>query len=191
MALHEATFVTVAEAKSHIDETSTTWDTVIESLINEVTFYAMNYCGGRRFIAPSSDLVELYDIEQGQRKIFLNSWPIKSITSVSYSSGPYNSPTWTAYNAATDFIQDARRGVLHFASLPFGLQNIQITYKGGYDGASNVPHDLKLAIIKEVAKEFNKRKSQGIQNESIGGGSITWEKVEPLNSILDNYRRFL
>jgi len=192
MALHESTFVTVAEVKSHIDETSTTWDTIIESLINEVTAYAMNYCGGRRFLAPSADQTEYYDVEELQKKIFLNSWPIKSLTSVSYTSGtPYDNPTWTPYSATSDFIQDARKGVLHFASLPCGYQNIKVVYKGGYDGASNVPNDLKLAIIKEVAKEFNKRKSQGIQNESIGGGSIAWEKVEAFNALLDNYRRFV
>lgn len=192
MALHESTFVTVSEVKSHIDATSSTWDTIIESLINEVTFYAMNYCGGRRFLAPSADVTELYDVEDMQNKIFLQSWPIKSLTSVSYSSGtPYDNPTWTTYNAATDFIQDVRKGILHFASLPNGYQNIKVVYKGGYDGSSNVPHDLKLAIIKEVAKEFNKRKSQGIQNESIGGGSIAWEKAEALNALLDNYRRFI
>lgn len=192
MALLDTTFVTVSEVKSHIDETSSTWDTIIESLLNEITLYAMNYCGGRRFLAPTADVTELYDVEPGQCKLFLQSFPVKSITSVSYfSGGPYNDPTWVAYNSATDYVLDQKRGILHFGGLPYGFQNIKVVYKGGYDGASNVPTDLKLAIIKEVAKEFNKRKSQGIQTESIGGGSIAWEKLEQFNALLDNYRRFL
>lgn len=186
------TFVTVAEVKNHIDETGTTWDTIIASLIDQCTQYAMNYCGGRCFIAPETDDTEYFDIEEFQKKIFLRNWPIQSITKVSFRSGtPYDNPVWEDYNPATDYVKNDRLGILQFQSLPKGVQNMKVVYKGGYANAANIPQDLKLIIIKIVAAEFNKRKSQGISSESIGGASISWEKHEDFKPILDNYRRFL
>jgi len=192
MAVAEFSFIAASDVKTFIDESSNTWDTLIETLIDSCTKYAMNYCGGRRFKAPAADETEYYDVDEYQKKIFLRSWPIKSITSVSYSNGqPFDNPTWTAYNAATDYNPNTRLGILTFASLPKGNQNIKVVYKGGYDGNSAVPEDLKLAMIEAVAEVLNKRKSQGISSESIGGGSITWAPAPALNAILDNYRRFL
>lgn len=189
MALASYTFVTVDDVKSYLDETSSTWNTVIESLINQFTQYAMNYCGGRSFIVTAEDVVEYFD-GAGQQNLWLKHWPIVSVSDIAYASGDFNARTWTLYSAATDFIVDSTLGIIRHIGLPSGYQNIRVRYKGGYANAAAVPNDLKLAVIKGVADEFNKRKSQGISNESVGGGSISWKAQEALNPLLDNYRRF-
>lgn len=191
MALADTTFITVADVKTHLDISVSTWDTVIENLINMCTQYAMNYCGGRRFIAPASDETEYYDGDD-KGMIFLDSWPVQSITSVSYASGDYDNQTWTAYNAASDYRRDMKRGILHFGGLDRGVQNIRVIYTAGYADSDAVPWDLKLGIIEAVSKEFDRRKSQGVSAESVGGASVTWSmKWDPnLTTILDNYRRF-
>lgn len=193
MALSDKTFITVAEVKTHLDISESTWDTELESLIEQATRLAMNYCGGRRFIAPTADETEYYD-GNSSHKLFPKNYPLKSVTSISYRSGDFNNPTWNALNPATDYILDQPRGIIHLYGIcPQGLQNIQLVYRGGYDGASNVPADLKQAVIYAVSREFNRRKSAGINNESIGGGSITWniDLDKTFTQILDNYRTFL
>jgi len=192
MALAAYCFVTVSEMKTYLDETSSTWDTVLENLIDGCTLWLEKYCGGRRFFAGASDITEYYD-GKDSGKIFLRNWPIISITSVSWASGDFDNPTWSAFVAASEYKSDTRKGVLTFWTLPEGIQNIRIIYKGGYASAATVPFDLHLAVKKMVSKEFNRRKSQGALSESVSGSSIGWnESVDPsLMEILDQYRRFL
>lgn len=192
MALQAYCFVTVAQIKTYLDETGTTWDTVLEDLLNECTLWAEKYCGGRRFFQSGTDVTEYYD-GTDKNKIFLKNSPIISITSVSWASGDFDNPTWTAFLPASEYKADTRKGVLTFWNLPKGIQNIRVIYKGGYTTAALVPDDLHLAVKKMVAKEFNKRKSQGLLSEGLGGGSISWnENVDPsLLEILDQYRNFL
>lgn len=193
MALSNFTFITLAQVKAQIDESATTWDTPLELMIEACTRFAMNYCARNRFIAPTSDETEYYDGgEGGNKKLFLRSFPIKSITSISYrSGGTYATPTYTAFSADTEFIQDAQKGIVSFAALPPGVQNIKVVYKGGYDTEANVPADLKMAVIQAVVSVWNKRKSEGMTNESIGGGSISWDKEKSFLAILDSYKMFL
>ena len=118
--------------------------------------------------------------------------PIVSITGIYYRSGDYDSPTWTAYSAKTDFIQDAAKSAIYFtAQLPAGRQNIKVTYRGGYTAPSTgAPESLRLACEKLVAKLFNKRKAEGVASEGIGGLSINWESVLDLHTkaLLDPFR---
>lgn len=190
MALENTTFITVADVKTHLDISETTWDTVIENLINYCTRFAMNYCGGRRFIAPLTDETEYYD---GGSKIFLLNYPVKSITSISYRSGAANSPTWTDIDSTNGYMVDDKRGIVHILCPVSGALAYKVVYKGGYDTAVNVPADLKMAMLLSVTTEFNRRKSLGMTSENVGGASVNWnvERDKTLLAILDNYRTFI
>ena len=192
MALQPYSFVTVADMKSMLDISETTWDSILEDLIDQCTKWCENYCGGRRFLQSGSDVTEYYD-GKDSCKIFLKNYPIISITSVSYRSGFYDNPDWIAFNPSYEYLRDDVKGILHMAAMPRGIQNIKVVYKGGYSSAANVPDDLHLAVRKMVAKEFNRRKSQGILQESLGGSSVTWnENLDPfVSSLLDNYKNFV
>lgn len=195
-----------ADVKTYLGETSSTYDTVFQNLINQCTDWIEDYCGNRRFVADTCNgtaydgtvlsRTEYYDGNEfgksTKRTIQLRGWPIISITTVSYATGDLDNPTWTDYDPKSQFVKSPLTGELKFfASLPTGYQNMRVVYKAGWAGA-DLPKNLSLACIQLVAAAFNKRRSQGIEAESIGGGSITWEKLmnDEVKGILDSYRRF-
>lgn len=190
MAAQSYSFVSVADMKSMLDISESTWDSILEDLIDQCTKFIMNFCGGRTFLGTGSDATEYYD-GTDQNKLFLKNFPIISVTSISYrSGGTYATPTWTAFDADNDYIRDDVKGIIFFGPMPRGRQNIQVVYKAGYADAASVPDDLHLAVRKLVAKEFGRRKSQGALNESLGGASIQWnEKMDDgVKDILDSYK---
>lgn len=192
MSLEAYALCTVAQVKTHLDISVTTWDTLIEDLIDATTDMIESYCGGRRFKTSGSDVTEYYDgdvLRDGKNIIALTKYPIISITSVSYSSGDYNNPTWTAYDPASFYIKNSNRGLLYMNSLPYEHQSIRVVYQGGY---TTIPNDLALACIMWVARIFNRRKSGDASNESVGGASVAWMADMPIEvkQILANYRDY-
>jgi len=198
MPLNPNALTDVATVKSFIDLTGSTYDNLIELLVNACSEWIENETG-RVLLASEEDVIELHDGDfdySGQNKIFAKQYPINSITSIEYKTGSLDNPTWVEFTE-NDYVVDERAGIIHFTnsfggslkSLLPNRQNIRLTYQGGYD---NAPSDLALACIKMVAKEFNKRKSQGVTAESVGGGSVTWnEQVDPeVIKIIQKYRRF-
>lgn len=191
MALESSTFVTVADIKAALDISETTWDPIIEALINQCSRFVSNYCGGRTFIVPTDDTVEYFD--GGRDSLFVKNFPVVSITGIYYRTGDFDAPTWNAYSSKTDYILNAKTGEIKMLACQYGTQNIKVTYKGGYANIAAVPSDLKLAVTQAVSKEFGRRKSAGLNSESVGGASISWNPKhdEMLLNILDNYRVFV
>lgn len=192
MALNSYALTTVANVKTFLGISVSTYDTLIEDLIDGCTDWIEKYCGGRRFFNDGSTAVTTYfdggEVDRLKMRLFLPNFPILAITSVSYRSGTYDSPTWNAYSASSDYIRKDTTGELYFpGGLPSGVQNIRVVYRGGY---TTLPDDLIVACTRIVAKVFGKRKAQGVLNESIGGGSLAWnESMDPeVKSILDSYR---
>jgi hypothetical protein len=184
--------ITTSEFKLFLDIQVSTWDTLIDSLVTSCSVWIENYCGGLRFKNSGSDVTEYYDGEtqdDDRMSIFVKNIPIISVTSVASASGSYSSPTWTNFDAANDYVVNRQTGQISFFSLPEGKQNIRVIYQGGY---SSVPEDLKLACLELVARTFNKRKSFGVSNESVGGASVTWEKEldVDLRKTLNRYRNY-
>lgn len=184
--------VSTANVKSFLDIQTTTWDTIIGTLITSCSVWIENYCGGIRFKNSLSDVTEYHSgdpFAEGNTSIFLANIPVDSITSIASSSGSLSSPTWTNYSAATDYVVNTSTGEVKFSSLPVGSQNIKVVYQGGY---ATIPEDLQLACLELVARVFNKRKSYGVSNESVGGASVTWEKEleVDLRKTLNRYRNY-
>jgi hypothetical protein len=184
--------VTTANVKSFLDIQTTTWDTVIGTLVTSCSVWIENYCGGIRFKNSLSNVTEYHDgdpFEDGATSIFLKNIPVVSVASIASSSGSLSSPTWTNYDAANDYIVNNYTGEVKFSVLPVGSQNIKVVYQGGY---TNIPEDLQLACLELVARVFNKRKSYGVSNESVGGASVTWEKEleVDLRKTLNRYRNY-
>lgn len=184
--------VTTANVKSFLDIQTTTWDTVIGTLVTSCSVWIENYCGGIRFKNSLSDITEYHSGDpygEGNTSIFLSNIPIVGITSIASASGSLSSPTWTNYSAATDYVVNTDTGEVKFLALPVGVKNIKVVYQGGY---ANIPEDLQLACLELVARVFNKRKSYGASNESVGGASVTWEKEleVDLRKTLNRYRSY-
>lgn len=207
MALVDYAFITVSDVKTYRGITGSSYDTLLEMLINAATDRIEQYLGGRRIKTSGSDIVEYHDgdyLRVGKSSIFVKNLPIRSVTSVSYSlQDDYSNPTWQNYFASNEYIVDKEIGQIKILSvIPYNVKQLRVTYKGGYDAseAPLIPQDLKLAAIMTVARLYDTRKSQGINNESVGGGSIQWGTgdvsapfgfTNDVKSILDGYKSFV
>ena len=192
---------TAAKLKTYLDISASTWDTLLGDIIDEATDWIENYIGNRRLLCDTTkngtpiEYTEYYN-GTGKKILQLRKWPVISITSLSYATGDLNNPTWNALSAASEYKADPTTGeVFLSAAIPAGIQNIKVVYKGGYVGSGSngvlIPAELELACLKLAAKEFNKRKSQGFTNESVGGASIAWNEDldHGIKKILDRYKR--
>jgi hypothetical protein len=197
------TYTTLDRVKLYLfnDISNTEYNFLLLNLINEVSSWMQGEMGGRRVLDTGSDETEIYDGDYdntGRSKIFLKSWPLISVTSVEEKTGSLSSPTWVTIDR-DNYEIDEDSGIIHFdfytpfgsfrPSLPRGRRNLRVTYRGGYTAT---PEDLASCANKMIAKEFDKRNSQGITQESIGGGTVTWnELIDPsAERIFKKYRRF-
>lgn len=184
---------TKAVVKETLDISVTTWDDLIDRLINSATEKIEDMMGGRRIKDSGEDIIEYYDGDPdgiGIRELQLKKWPINDFTSVAYRSGAYDSPTWNVYSASSDYRRDDVKGVLYFDHfLPIGRQNIRVIYQGGY---TTIPDDIERLCVELVVKEFRKRKSAGISNESLGGGSIVFtpDLTDDMLRTINSYKQY-
>lgn len=222
MAALPYALITVTELKTYLGITSASFDALLQDIINATTTQIERYLGNRRIIAEDNggipvqavDITELYDggaRKDGKRNLLLRRRPIIQVTTVSYETGTdFANPEYIDFSSATDFKLDKEAGIIHFVGILVpGIQNIRVIYAGGFSddivvptGVQAVPDDLKLACKMLSGKFFNKRKAQGIRNESVGGGSLTWEGsvrggsqdrsiTDPeVRGLLDPYRSF-
>lgn len=197
MSIVAYALTTLSKVQTFTGESGNT--TLLEMLIDDCTGFIENYCGNRRFVGDYTDesgddtlddVTQYYD-GKGGHILQLDRYPIESITSISWATGDLNAPTWNLYDPKSEYIFKPSTGeVIFLAPIPAGTQNLKVIYKGGYD-PDEIPTDLQMACTKLVAREFNRRKSQGILNESIGGGSISWSEDIPtdVKKTLDSYKR--
>jgi len=182
----------VANVKTYLGISVSTYDALLEDMVDACTEWIEKYIGGRR-IFDDAATTEYHDgAELGLTKcsIFLKRWPINSVTGIYYRTGDYDSPTWNVYDAGNDYILNSTTREIYFpGGLPVGVQNIKVVYRGGF---TVVPDDISFACKKLVAKEFERRKAQGITTESVGGMSISWYDGLDTSTkeILNGYKNF-
>lgn len=190
MAADPKDLTTIADVKTLLSISVSTWDTLLQSLVTAASKFIANYCD-RDFCDAGSDVTEYYDGYDGEIKTLrLKKFPITSITAISSRIGSFTNPTWYTYDAATQYVFKPESGEVFFTfQLPSGHQNIKVVYRGGY-AVGAFPMDLVLACQKLVGKEFSKRQSQGITNERIGEAGVNWnEGIDPtVEQYLSDYR---
>jgi hypothetical protein len=173
---------TLDRVKMRLSNVPSDWDSLFESLINEVTDFIEGQCG-RRFGKTTypNEIYNGYNTnEQLRTKLFVKNYPIKTITSFQYKTAT-NPDVWANFSA-TDYIVDYANGIIRMVNgyLPGGWGNIRLTYDAGYvidwKTAANheLPFDLTMAANRMVIKEFKRKESAGRSSESIGGDNISW-----------------
>lgn len=185
---------TLDEIKTYRGISSSSYDTLLQLLIDSCSTWVESYLGTRKIYDDDILITEYHDGDryaQGKRSIFLQTYPITSIIGVYYSEeDDLSNPTWTAFSDSTDYVVNPKTGeIKFFYGIGKSVQNIKVEYKGGF---SAIPSDIKLACIFLVTKQFDKRKSQGITNENLGQGGIGWELflTRDLVQILNQYRSY-
>lgn len=171
---------TKTKVKTFLGETSSTYDTAIDEIINYVTDYIEGMVG-RRFLSTTYTN-EVYDTRLTQR-IFLKNYPVTTLTTVEYRSGAGASPTWNTYDTNGYLLYGKEGYVYFYGRLPAIKQGMRFTYVAGFliDFANEnipslhtLPFDITMVATELTAKIFGSRKAQGITNMTTEGQSITF-----------------
>lgn len=167
--------VSLAEAKAYIPikTATTTYDGIVETIIDGVSWLFNNYCG--RWL-KARDIHGVYD-GTGER-LWLKTPPVNTIDSLTINGDEY-----------TDYKVYKKDGRLT-GNFGEGEQSIDINYNGGY---AVIPFDLKHAVLMQV-KEFYRQHELGLEavsSQSIEGGSVSFidrNLLPQVKQILDKYR---
>ena len=179
---------TLSAVKELLGITNTENDTLLESLIDNVTDFIEGRLGGRR-IKKQTYTEEVHD--GGEHDIYLNNFPIADSPSLvaEFRTGSLATPTFQTFSI-NDFVIYNKAGFVHFLGRTPGKhlhnrdrgvfgnpvagagdRNLRFTYDGGFD---DIPLDLELVARQLVGNLFNRRNSQGIKKESVEGTSIEY-----------------
>lgn len=185
MATVAHALTTLANVKSYLGISSSSFDTLLEVLIDNVTEFVEGKLGGRR-IKTETYTDELYD--GGNTEIFLRQFPVTDLTKIQHRSGEISNPTFNDFNA-NDFILYEGGGFIHFfGGTPKGHLNLRFTYVAGF---GEIPDDIEMIAKQLVAKAFDQRKSQGKSSERLENSSIDWTTMlsPEQKSVLARYRK--
>lgn len=196
---------TVARVKSFMGITNSTYDAVLELLIDVVTDFIENECD-RRFKKTVYTNVMLNG--EGSNRIILPQWPVVSGETLSLFervSGSYGLDAWNAISA-NDMRIDYDSGIVNtnFNFLK-GSQNYKINYTAGYDFANTGStlvtlasvglSDLEFITWKLIGRAFNQRKSGGdVSRMKLYNYDVTFSKEaysdDEIKEVLYKYKRF-
>jgi len=206
MALNDTALTTVARQKIFlgIAAADTTYDTMLEILIDMVSDFIETFCD-RTFLQTAYSNTELDGT--GTSKLLLPNFPVSTTATFSLEERDtaLNISTWTSIDS-DNFHIDFNAGILDFLGNIFRElpRHYRVTYTAGYAFKNNAAPlvtleslkigDLEYAVWNLVAEAFYKRKQAGdIQSESIGDYSVTYSQeqlsIMGVLDILNHYRR--
>lgn len=203
MASVDYGLTTTARVKNRLGITSSGFDTLIKRLIYGVTD-RIEKMTDRRFkrATYTNEVYNGEDILEAQKRfIIVKNAPISTISSFQYDSGDNITPNWTDF-IATDYDSLNDSGIIRvYQSVPSGLQNIRISYTGGYlidfdnefdDSSHTLPYDISEVCERVVVKLFKKREAEGRSSETFDTSSITYDadlfSKEDM-SVINSYKR--
>ena len=163
--------VSLDEFKAYKKITKDDDDPKLSIMIRAASQLAKTYCRRTFVDYANTDKVEYFDGDQFA-VLFVDEFPIKSITSVEVAS---DGVTYTALTADEDYFVDTDVDAIRTVDeLPFtvgaypSFKSVKVTYQGGYD---EVPEDMKIAVMDLVEyyrqEEYTPRKafeSSSIEN---------------------------
>lgn len=180
--------VTLAEAREYcgIAADDDTYDDRLTDLINAISWRFNKYT--RRKLKAQA-LTEYYDGDGG-RILYLNSFPINSVTSLHVDTDRQ----YGAATARTDYVTYSDVGKLALTESVFnsGHQSVKIVYNAGFE---TIPYELAEAALKQIKSAFRKweRNLEEATAEQTETGSITFidrdEFLPSVKAVLDHYRR--
>lgn len=191
--------------KNKLGITSSSFDNVIKRLIYSVTDRIEKQTG-RRFerATYTNETYNGEDILESRKKfIVVKNAPISTISSFQYDAGDNTTPSWTDF-LATDYDSLDEDGIIRvYQSVPRGLNNIRISYTGGYlidfdnefdDSLHTLPYDITEVCERAVIRLFKRRESEGKSAETFETSSITWSGEvfdDDDKQVISNYKRFI
>jgi len=200
--------------KSLLNESGTSFDNDLKLVIESVSEFVESYC--RRELESQTFSNEYYTGD-GSHELWLDNYPVTSVTSVAIWDGDdsYDTESSDYYELIDDRYlyypklgeEDNATWANWYSGIP---NNIKVTYVAGYDTSDwdtaaltdsfGVPADLEMAVAKLAVLSFkDSRKDHallGVSAKSYGVESITvdtFEKGIPddVLNVLNSYRRIL
>ncbi len=197
MTLVDHALTTTQRVKNLLGINDTSYDTLLDQLINSVTDWIESQTMRRFKRGTYSN--EVYD-GNGEKFLYLRQQPVISVSAAQYRSGSLSSPTWNDFNA-NDWELDTNRGAIYFpGKAPKGTRNLRFTYVAGYlidfanatdSNLHTLPFDVSFLAERLVASAFNQRLAGGKKSEGLEGANIVWDQlVKPVDwEIINKYRR--
>ncbi len=194
MAVGAFALVTLANTKTYLGLGDTSFDSVLEMLIDATSEQFNAYTDRVLINATYTSLL----LDGNEKEIlYLPNAPITTLTSV------YENDNLLTEGDEADFIKYAAEGYLyrmdgHWAE---GQQNIKITYTAGYFVAATptIPKDLQLAVYLQIALLWKEQKTkawgESARTVPAGSTSTAYQVADqPLDArvkaILDKYVRY-
>lgn len=185
--------ITLAEYKAYIGITSTNQDTVISSLLPQVSALVKNICS-RTFVDYVTDFKTEISKGSANNRIMLYETPITDVSKVEFSDD-YGA-TYTELVEFTDFVVDIDSDIVEIISTPYvnyiKTNAFRITYNAGYE---TIPVDLKLAVA-DLINYYVRNDSAIHSQKAVGSNTVQIEYITTTNlpahikRVLDQYTAF-
>jgi len=171
--------ITLQEYKAYIGISSTNQDTVINTLIPQVSALVKNICR-RTFLDYVNDpKVEVSKGGVSGNRILLKETPVMQIGSVEFSEDYGN--TYTQLTEFQDYVTDQESDAVEIIAAPYvgyiKTNAFKITYNAGYEV---LPPDLKLAIA-DLLQYYVRNDAAVHSQKAIGANNIQIEYITNTN----------
>jgi hypothetical protein len=184
MGLKTYALTTVARTKAFAGISGSSYDTLLENLINSVTEYIEKRLGRR--VKQTAYTNEVYNCDDGQT-IKLKNFPVSGTFKLEVRDSALNEDDWEEVDAEYYYV-DNNSGLIKTMSgykLPKGIALVRVSYTAGYnfDNAATFLSDtqggdIEYAAWKLVTDAFmNRKSSQGVTSERIGDYSVSFAKT--------------
>lgn len=171
--------ITLQEYKAYIGISSTNQDTVINTLIPQVSALVKNICR-RTFLDYVNDpKVEVSKGGVSGNRILLKETPVMQIGSVEFSEDYGN--TYTQLTEFQDYVTDQESDAVEIIAAPYvgyiKTNAFKITYNAGYE---ILPPDLNLAIA-DLLQYYVRNDAAVHSQKAIGANNIQIEYITNTN----------
>ena len=197
-----ANLISLADYKTAEGIQSTKDDAKLELLISSVSQLVKTYCNNTFVDYYSSAKTETFIIDYGESFVQVTESPIVTITSVKERDDATSSYE-TLTNNEDYYVDNTTDSIYRLSSggaeksFKSGKGAVQVIYTAGYDGASNLPGDLQLAVIDLITyyhKDEHKAR-QTIAGASIQNQGSTSQRnnvafPDHIKRVLDLYKNF-
>lgn len=174
---------TLTDVKSYLGISVTTWDTILSTLITQVSASIEDYCE-RTF--GVTDYVDYYNGKRLVSILQLRNYPVVTFTDIREDAARVFGST--SVIPTTNYAVDNASGTIYFDGwrLSYGIKSVKVTYSAGY---STLPPAVVLACHKLMGAAFNKRKDDGQAGASLGGVNFSYSAdwTPDIHTLLDGY----
>lgn len=186
--------ITLAEYKTAKGIVKTDQDAIIEGLITTSSAIVVKTIE-KSFYSAATTITEVIDVDFESDALYLNNFPINSVTTVTAIDPTYpDSTVYFPVNSSTQYIVNLEHGAIYRVDgeyWPMGRAAVTVNYSVGTTNVT-IPAELKQVTIdivtyylKEEWKESRNMMNASMRNEPIYGAST---KFPPhIQRILDLY----